>query len=130
MDEPKKPTKKVHRTIASVFIILIALFFIFTSYFSLSHNPGAVNQMEGMGFNNNTITLVGVLELISGLLLLLPFTRSVGLLMASAYLGAAIATHLEHDQLTMSALPATVLAVLWIAASMRHPQVLTACRGK
>ena len=39
-----------------------------------------------------------MLEIVSAVLFLISFTRSLGLLLVSSFLGGAIATHLPHGQ--------------------------------
>jgi hypothetical protein len=46
----------------------------------------------------------------------------VGLLLVSAFMGGAIATHLEHGQAIIQ--PGAFLAVLWLGTWLRHPQIL------
>ena len=53
-----------------------------------------------MGFEDTDVYLIAVIELATALLLLLPRTRTVGLLMASAYLGGAVAAHLAIHRFT------------------------------
>jgi hypothetical protein len=86
--------------------------------------PPVVSGMAILGFNGGKLILIAVLEIVSALLFAYPRTRSFGLLMLSAYLGGAIATHVGHDQLPLQ--PAIVLAVVWLAAWLRHRQLLSA----
>ena len=81
-----------------------------------------VKSVRSMGFDGHKLMFIAVLEVLSALLFLIPFTRSIGLLMASAYLGGAVATHVGHDQPFIQ--PAIVVAVLWLGACLRHPQIL------
>jgi hypothetical protein len=43
-------------------------------------------------------------------------------LLASAYMGGAIATHVQHGQPFIQ--PAMILTIIWAGAWLRHPQVL------
>jgi len=56
------------------------------------------------------------------LLFLVRSTRAIGLLLVSAYLGGAIATHIQHGQAPSQ--PVFVLSLLWLGASLRHPGIL------
>lgn len=84
--------------------------------------PKVASQMAAMGFDGQKLTMIAVLEIISALLFAFPRTRSIGLVMVSAYLGGAIATHVGHNQPPFQ--PAIVLGLFWLAAWLRHPQVL------
>jgi hypothetical protein len=65
--------------------------------------------------------LVALLEIASGALFLLPRTRSLGLLVASAFMGGAIATHVQHGE-TFATVPAVlVLGLVWMGALLKHP---------
>ena len=59
---------------------------------------------------------------LGALLLLVPPTRSVGLLLVSGLLGGAIATHMQHGQSYVG--PAVLLVLVWLGAWLRHPETL------
>ena len=75
-----------------------------------------------MGFDGGRLTFVAGLEILSGLLFLVPFTRSFGLLLVSSFLGGAIATHLQHGQPIVQ--PSFVLFLIWLGTWLRHPRIL------
>ena len=89
--------------------------------------PAIVNPLEAVGFVG-LVPLVGVLEFASAALLAFPLTRPLGLLMASAFLGGAIATHLQHGMSPVP--PAALLGVLWIGAVLRRWAARTARGGR
>ena len=65
--------------------------------------------------------IIATLEILSAGLFLMPRTRSIGLLLVSAYLGGAIATHMGHDEPVYQ--PAFVLVLFWMGAWLRHPEM-------
>jgi hypothetical protein len=75
-----------------------------------------------MGFDGNKLIFIAILESLSAVLFLVPLTRSFGLLMVSAFMGGAIATHVGHDQPFIQ--PAMVLVIFWLGTWLRHPQIL------
>ena len=83
--------------------------------------PAVVHEFEAFGFGGK-IVLLGILEATTAALFLLPRTRSLGLLLISAFLGGAIATHVQHGLLPLP--PAIVLALAWAGVWLRHPVVL------
>jgi hypothetical protein len=87
-----------------------------------AHAPKVVNGLGAMGFDGGRLTLIAVLELLSAVLYAVPASRAVGLLMVSAYLGGAIATHIQHGQLPLP--PAIVLAIVWLGSWLRCPETL------
>ncbi len=122
MQKNSSSVGKQRRIIATILIVLGALMLIGSSGAKLSHVPKVVDQLGGMGFDGNKLILIGTLEILSAVLFLIPVTRSVGLLMVSAYMGGAIATHVGHNQPAIQ--PAFVLAIFWLAAWLRHPEIL------
>lgn len=93
-----------------------------------AHLPQVVNMMAPMGFEGGRLMIVACAELMSAVLFLVPITRSVGLLLASAFMGGAIATHMQHG--VPVAQPAIFLALLWAGAWLRHPEVLWSLSGR
>lgn len=78
-------------------------------------------QLEGHGFVGHVKLIAGG-EAISALLLLFPPTRAIGLVLVSALLGGAIATHMQH-RLSYVA-PALFLALVWLSVWLRNPIAL------
>jgi hypothetical protein len=84
--------------------------------------PKVGSQMAAIGFEGTKLILIAALEVGSGILFAYPRTRSFGLLMVSAYLGGAIATHVGHNLPLFQ--PAIVLALFWLATWLRHPEMV------
>lgn len=122
MDTANASIGKARRIAGLVLICLGSIVLIGSAGAKFAHVPKVVNELGAMGFENGRLTMIAVAEIISALLFLLPFTRSIGLLLASAYMGGAIATHVQHGQPFIQ--PAMILALLWAGAWLRHPQVL------
>jgi len=88
------------KTLGARIVIACALLLVASSTLKFLH-PGAVlTYLGSMGFEDTDVYLIAVIELATALLLLLPRTRTVGLLMASAYLGGAVAAHLAIHRFT------------------------------
>jgi DoxX-like family len=79
-------------------------------------------QLAAAGFSPDKVMFVAFLELLSSVLFLVPATRCFGILLASSFLGGAIATHLQHAQSIV--LPSIVLLLIWLGTWLRHPEVL------
>jgi len=82
--------------------------------------PQVVEELQRFGFDGGKLVIVAVLEVVSAVFFLTPSTRFLGLLLVSAYLGGAIATHVQHDQSVLA--PAMILLVFWAGSWLRHPQ--------
>jgi hypothetical protein len=75
----------------------------------------------------NHLELIGIGELVSTELFFIPLTISPGLLILSAYLGGAIATHMQNGEPHI--IPALLLIVVWAAGYLRHPEVFESFRS-
>ena len=87
-----------------------------------AHIPKVVTQMAAIGLDSDRLMFVAVLEAVCTALFLIGATRPIGLLLISAYLGGAVATHLQHG--LPLAQPSFVLALVWLGAWLRHPEIL------
>jgi hypothetical protein len=88
--------------IGSRVITACALVLVASSMLKFLH-PGAVlTYLSSMGFEDADVYLIGVIELTTAVLLLFPRTRRIGLLMASAYLGGAVAAHIAIHRFSTS----------------------------
>lgn len=113
---------KGRRMAGLILICLISLMLLGSAGAKLAHVPKLVEEMGALGFTGGKLTMIAFAEIVSAILFLIPYTRSAGLLLASAYMGGAIATHVQHDQSFLQ--PGMVLALLWLGAWLRHPAVL------
>lgn len=118
--------EKTWKNIGTILITLGAVMLLGSATAKLTHVPQVVSEMASVGLAGNRLTLVAALEVLSALLFLIPPTRSAGLLFVSAFLGGAIATHLQHGQ--SIAPPSFVLALLWVGSWLRHPEILWSWR--
>jgi len=76
---------------------------------------------KGIGLDASTFRIIGLVELISVLLFLIPRTGILGTLLLAAYMGGAIATHLEHGLSIVA--PAAIQAFIWIVVVFRFPEL-------
>ncbi len=70
--------------------------------------------------------LIGVGELASALLFLIPRTHSLGVLLLSAYMGGAIVTHMQHGESYVA--QSVILALIWVTGFLRHSELLQSFR--
>jgi DoxX-like family len=110
------------RITGNILVFLGGLMLLGSAGVKLAHVPIVVSQMEGMGFDGNKLTFIAALEVVSAVLFLIPVTRSAGLLLVSAYLGGAIATHVQHDLPIIQ--PSFVLFLIWLGTWLRHRGML------
>jgi hypothetical protein len=82
--------------------------------------PEATQKMPaGIGGH---LKLIGAGELVTAILLIVPFTSSLGVLLASGFWGGVICTHMAQGDDFI--LPSVFLALTWLGAYLRDPSVL------
>lgn len=114
-------TDKKLKTIGWVLTAILGALFIMSATLKLTQNETAVAQAAALGIPATTYQLIGLVEIVSFLLFIYPRTGMVGALLLIAYMGGAIATHLQHQQPV--AMPIAIEILLWITAALRFPEV-------
>ena len=87
----------------------------------ISGSVHSLQMTQSFGIAPGAYRLLGIIELASALLFIIPRTGVLGLLLLSSYFGGAIATHLQHGQSII--FPAAVEALTWIGALIRFPEL-------
>src|SRR5690348_11082679 len=123
-------------------IVVCALVFVASSMLKFWHPGPILTYLGSMGYEGADVYLIAVIELATALLLLFPRTRTVGLFMASAYLGGAVAAHVAIHRYTTNdpfvafmamhthigtLEPGVLLAALWFGSwlSQRRAQAVS-----
>lgn len=106
------------RRIGTALIALTGFILVASGVTKVAGLPPVVQQLEGFGFAGR-IVLLGIIEVTTAVLFLMPKTRALGLFLFSAFMGGAIATHLQHGELPIP--PAIVLGLAWLGAWLTHP---------
>ena len=112
---------KTQKIVGWVLTALISLVFIGSAGMKLMGGAGSDEASAAMGLTAENIKLIGIVELISVLLFIIPRTGLLGTLLLAAYLGGAIATHLEHQQAFLA--PVILQVLVWITAVLRFPEL-------
>lgn len=107
---------------------LVALVFLGSGIGKITANAELLKIAAGFGLNAKAYTALGVIEIVSVILFIIPRTGLLGTLLLVAYMGGAIATHLEHDKSVIA--PCVVQAFLWIVAAYRFSELSTRLLGK
>jgi uncharacterized membrane protein YphA (DoxX/SURF4 family) len=119
---------KTRNIIGWILTALIAIVFLMSAFMKLTGSEAAVKGAATLGLTADTIRIIGVVEILSILLFIIPRTGLLGTLLVAAYLGGAIATHLEHQQSVMA--PVIIQCVVWITATIRFPELSRRLVGK
>jgi hypothetical protein len=117
----KKMSDKLKKIIYWVLTGLVAFVFVGSALGKLTADADALKMAEGFGLNAQNYTILGVIEIISIILFIIPRTGILGTLLLAAYMGGAIATHLEHGQSVIA--PCVIQTFLWIVAIYRFPEL-------
>ena len=104
-----------------VLSIILALLFTMSAFMKLTQNETAITQASAVGIDAATYQIIGIIEIVSLILFLIPRTSVLGALLLIAYMGGAIATHLQHQQPIGMAVGVQIL--LWITAFVRFPEL-------
>jgi hypothetical protein len=108
--------------IANVLMFFGGLALVGSALAKFAHVPMVVTEMGALGFDGNRLMFIAVLEIVSAVPFLVTTTRPIGLLLVSAYLGGAIATHVGHGQSGIQ--PAFLLTLIWLGTWLHHPEIL------
>jgi hypothetical protein len=119
----KTMSDKLKKIIYWVLTGLVAFVFVGSALGKLTADSDALKMAEGFGLNAQNYTILGVIEIISIILFIIPRTGVLGTLLLAAYMGGAIATHLEHGQSVIA--PCVIQTFLWIVAIYRFPELKT-----
>ncbi len=116
---------KTIRVVGWVFCFLLGGLFIASALFKFAVTPEQFAEFPPNGWEHHQIFTIGVIELVSALIFVIPTRISfLGLVLLTGYMGGAVATHVRIGEMPI---PQVVIGVLlWIAYSMAHPEVFMA----
>jgi len=106
---------------------LMGALFLMSSVMKLMSGDEMAANFAKIGLEGK-LMLIGTGELIATILFIIPRTSSLGILLLSAHMGGAIATHMEHGETYMA--QSIMLLVLWIAGWLRNPEILSSFTKK
>lgn len=114
-------SEKTNKIIGWTLTIILGLLFTMSAFMKLTQNAEAVAQAAAIGIDAGTYQIIGIIEIVSLVLFVIPRTGILGTLLLIAYLGGAIVTHLEHQQPIFMAVAVQIL--LWVTAFVRFPEL-------
>ena len=98
---------------------LVSVIIIISGVLKISGHHPLLPHFAEMGFAGY-VPLFGGLEIVFALLFLFPKTVNLGLLLLTAYFGGAMAVEIPYGMMAAPALP---LALVWMAAWVRYPNL-------
>jgi len=115
-------SEKSKKIIYWVLTGLVSFVFLGSASGKLTGNEEAFKMAADFGIDAKTYTMIGVAELISLILLILPRTGVVGTILLSAYMGGAIATHAQHGLPIVA--PSVILTFVLLVSFYRFPELV------
>lgn len=105
---------------------LAILFLAWDTAIKVVRHPVAIEATTALGFPEQTVVIIGIIELVCLLLYLIPRTAILGAVLWTGYLGGAIATHLRLDNPLFShtLFPIYIAVLVWGGLALRDPRVL------
>ncbi len=114
-------SQKVIKITGWVLTIVLALFFVMTGTLKLIGNETVIAQTASIGVDPETTRILGIIEIFSVILFIIPRTGVAGTLLLVAYMGGVIATGVQHQQ--PIAMGMVTEALVWITAVLRFPEL-------
>jgi hypothetical protein len=112
---------KTKKIIGWILTGLVALVMVFSAIAKLTASEQILKTAASFGLPESTFKSVGILEIFCIVLFIIPRTGVLGTLLVTAYVGGAIATHLEHQLPFL--MPAIIECLVWITAVIRFPEL-------
>ena len=116
-------TPKWMKITGIVLTVLPAFALIMSGFMKLSHNPGFVENFKKFGFAEPLLTPIGIIELLSIALYLVPRTAVLGAILVTGYLGGAIVTHLRVQDFGSIPAPLFLAVFAWGGLFLRDARL-------
>jgi hypothetical protein len=118
---PAPPRKAILWT-GRVISALPALMLLFSASMKLSHAPQFVAMFTNkLGYQESSLTGIGLLEIACTALYLIPQTAFLGALLLTGYLGGAIATHVRVGE--PFGVPLILGVLVWVGLYLRESRL-------
>lgn len=104
-----------------VLTVLLAFVFLGSSFGKLTGSASTVQMAATWGVDSTNLKIIGTIELLSIILFIIPRTGLLGTLLLVAFMGGAIATHVEHYLPLLG--PVIISCVVWITAIVRFSEL-------
>lgn len=112
---------KTRKIISWSLVAVVASLFLMSASMKFKQDEATLNMAAAYGIDATTYLLIGIIEVASLVLFIIPRTGILGTLLLASYMGGAIVTHLEHHEpVTMAVM---VQTLVWITAFVRFPEL-------
>lgn len=117
-------TTKTKQIIEWILVGLVAFIFLGSAFGKFTAPP---KSMEVIGVSDNAMMILAIIEVVAVALFAFKRTSILGTFLLVAYMGGAIATHLEHKESILA--PCGIAAFVWIVAFFRIPELSQRLKG-
>ena len=114
-------SEKTKKIIYWVLTGLVSFIFLGSAAGKLTGNEEAVKMAASFGIDAHNYTMIGIVELVSLLLFIFPRTGVIGTILLTAYMGGAIATHVQNGVPILA--PCVILTFVLLVAFYRFPEM-------
>jgi len=90
-----------------------------SSFMKITGNQDMVRQLSSIGFGPY-ITYLGIIEIASVILFIMPKTYKLGFLLLCGYLGGAMSVELSHGRPPIATI---LLTMIWISVFVRNKEM-------
>jgi len=118
---------KGRKITAWILVGLLGTLFLMSGSMKLMGGVEANTMFAKYGLDGKQM-LIGMGEIIAITLFIIPKTSSLGVLLLSAHMGGAIATHMEHGEMYIG--QSIILLLVWVANWLRNPEMLASFTKK
>jgi len=114
---PGRPALWVGRVLSG----LVAAMLVMSASGKFAGVPELEANLVHMGFKASILPTLGVIELVSVILYVIPYTAVLGAILVTGYLGGAVVTHMRMDEPVL--IPVAVGVVAWLGLFLRDPRL-------
>ena len=115
---------KKANVIGWILSILPCLLMLMSAAMKFIKPAGFADGLEHMGWQESSMTIIGVVEILIIVIYLIPKTSILGAILIVAYLGGAVATHVRVEEGAFPVIFAAIFGVLvWVGLYLRDPLV-------
>lgn len=121
-DQSPVPSKKIQwagRIVSAVPVVMLVL----SSVMKFIQPEPVVEGFEHLGWPTSSAWGLGVVELVSTAIYVIPQTAVLGAILLTGYLGGAIATHVRIGEAFLG--PALFGVLVWLGLYLRDPHIRT-----
>ena len=121
-------TQKTRNIIGWILTGLLSIVMLGSAIMKLTASQELLNNAAHWGLSPHKFKLIAFTEIICFIIFVIPRTGIAGTLLLAAYIGGAIATHVEHFMPV--SIPVLVECLVWITAAVRFPELTRRLVGK